>query len=128
MKQGLPEKNKKEILECYNRKSELYTEDPKINLEILPLLSDIAKKRDQYFLDTQNCIGTAITALGAAVSLLIVSIDPPEEDINEDVVTEYLSHSEQILADVFYQQSIARKSFITPQLNKNIKPTVDAIL
>lgn len=125
MKQGLPEKNKREILESYNRKSGLYTEAPKVNLEILPLLSDIAKKRDQHFLDTQNCIGTAITALGAAVSLLI---DPPQVDINEEILTDYLSHAGQILTDVFYQQSIARKSFITPQLNKNIKPTVDAML
>ena len=125
MKQGLPEKNKKEILELYNRKGELFTEAPKVNLEIIPLLSEIAKKRDQHFLETQNCVGTALAALGAAVSMLV---NPPEEGLDEDVFTDYLSHAGQILTDVFYQQSVARKSFITPQLNKNIKPTVEAMI
>ncbi|EZA48755.1 hypothetical protein X777_13148, partial [Ooceraea biroi] len=125
IKQGLPAKNKQELLELYNRKGDLYTKAPKVNLEIIPLLSDIAKKRDQHFLETQNCVGTALAALGAAVSMLI---DPPEDGLNEDTFMDYLSHAGQVLTDVFYQQSVARKSFITPQLNKNIKPTVDAMI
>ncbi|CAG5090689.1 Protein of unknown function [Cotesia congregata] len=124
-KKGLPEKNKKEILQSYNRKGEFYTEAPKINLEIVPLLSEIAKKRDQHFLETQNCVGTAISALGAAVSLLL---DPPKEGLDEDLFTTYISHAGQILTDVFFQQTEARKSFITPQLNKNIKPVVDSMI
>lgn len=122
--EGLPEKNKKEILESYNRKSDLYTEAPQLNLEIVPLLSEIAKKRDQHFVDTQNCVGTALAALGAAVSMLL---DPPEEGLDEETFTDYISHAGQILTDVFHQQSIARKSFITPQLNKNIKPVVETM-
>ncbi|KAL0110929.1 hypothetical protein PUN28_012765 [Cardiocondyla obscurior] len=123
--EGLPEKNKKDILESYKRKGEFYTEAPKLNLEIVPLLSDIAKKRDEHFAETQSCVGTALCALGAAVSLLL---DQPEEGIDEDLLTDYISHAGQILADVFYQQSVARKSYITPQLNKNIKPLVDTML
>lgn len=123
--EGLPEKNKKEILEAYNRTGEFYTEAPKLNLEIIPLLTDIAKKRDDHFLDTQNCIGTAIAALGAAVSMLL---DPSEEGLNEDQFTDYISHAGQILTDVFHQQSVARKSFITPHLNKSIKPVVETML
>lgn len=125
MTEGLPEKNKKEILEAYNRKGDFYTEAPKINVELGPLLNDIAKKRDQHFADTQNCVGTALSALGAAVSLLT---DPPEEGLDEDLFTDYISHAGQILSDAFYQQSVARKSYITPQLNKNIKPVVDTML
>ncbi|XP_067204178.1 uncharacterized protein [Linepithema humile] len=122
--EGLPEKNKKEILESYNRKGDLYMEAPQLNLEIIPLLTEVAKKRDQHFTDTQNCVGTAIAALGAAVSMLL---DPPEEGLDEDIFTDYISHAGQILTDVFHQQSIARKSFITPQLNKSIKPVVDTM-
>ncbi|RLU21563.1 hypothetical protein DMN91_005936 [Ooceraea biroi] len=125
IKQGLPAKNKQELLELYNRKEDLYTEAPKVNLEIIPLLSDITKKRDQHFLETQNCVGTALAALGVAVSMLI---DPPEDGLDEDTFMDYLSHAGQVLTDVFYQQSVARKSFITPQLNKNIKPTADAMI
>ncbi|KAL0114898.1 hypothetical protein PUN28_010435 [Cardiocondyla obscurior] len=122
--EGLPDKNKKEILELYNRKADLYVEAPKLNLEIIPLFSEIAKKRDQHFVDTQNCVGTAITSLGTAVSMIL---DPPEEGIDEDTLTNYISHAGQILTDVFHQQSITRKSFITPQLNKNVKLVVENI-
>lgn len=125
MVEGLPEKNKKEILESYNRRSDFYSEAPKLNLEIVPLLTDIAKKRDQHFTETQNCVGTAISALGAAVSMLI---EPSEEGVDEDMLTDYISHAGQILTDIFHQQSVARKSFITPQLSKNIKPVVESIL
>lgn len=121
--EGLPDKNKN-ILELYNRKGEFYTETPKLNLEIVPLLSEIAKKRDQHFVDTQNCVGTAIAALGAAVSMLL---DPPEEGVDENIFTDYISHAGQILTDVFHQQSVARKSFITPQLNKNVKSVVETM-
>ncbi|XP_015190787.1 PREDICTED: uncharacterized protein LOC107074148 [Polistes dominula] len=123
--EGLPEKNKKEILKAYNRKDDFYTESPKLNLEIVPLLADTAKKRDQHFAETQNCVGTAISALSAAVSMLL---EQPEEGVDEDLLTDYISHAGQILIDVFYQQSVARKSFITPHLNKNIKPIVGSML
>jgi len=103
MKQGLPDKNKTEIIELYNRKGD-YTEAPKVNLEITPLLTEIAKKRDQHFVDTQNCVGTALTALGAAVSMIL---DPPTEGVDEQVLTDFLSHAGQILTGVFYQQSVA---------------------
>ncbi|KAL0110744.1 hypothetical protein PUN28_013999 [Cardiocondyla obscurior] len=103
---GLPEKNIKEILEMYNRKSKLYKEAPKLNLEIVSLLSDIAKKKDQYFVDTQNCVGTAIAASSEAVSIII---NPSEEGIDDN-------------------RSVTRKSFITPQLNKNVKSVVETII
>ncbi|XP_015187842.1 PREDICTED: uncharacterized protein LOC107072430 [Polistes dominula] len=123
--EGLSEKNKKEILKAYNRKGDFYTESPKLNPEIVPLLANRAKKRDQHFAETQNCVDTAISALSAAVSMLL---EQPEEGVDEDLLTDYISHAGQILIDVFYQQSIARKSFITPHLNKNIKPIVGSIL
>ncbi|CAD6215478.1 GSCOCG00011217001-RA-CDS, partial [Cotesia congregata] len=113
------------ILGLDTNEGDFYTEAPKLNLEIIPLLSDIAKKRDEHFAETQNCVGTALCALGAAVSLLL---DQPEEGVDEDALTNYISHAGQILTDVFYQQSVARKSYITPQLNKNIKPMVDTML
>jgi len=67
---------------------------------------------------------TALTALGAAVSMIL---DPPAEGVDEQVLTDFLSHAGQILTGVFYQQSVARKSFITPQLSKEVKLTVEAI-
>jgi len=73
-------KNKTEIIKLYNRKRDLYTKASKVNLEITPLLTEIAKKRDQHFVDTQNCVGTTLTALGAAISMIL---DPPTEGVDE---------------------------------------------
>lgn len=103
----------------------MYAEAPKLNLEIVPMTTDIAKKRDQHFVETQNCIRTALTALGATVSMIIA---PPEEGIDEDILTDYLSHAGQIMSDVFHQQSNARKSSITPQMDKTIKSTVEEMV
>ncbi|CAL1671700.1 unnamed protein product [Lasius platythorax] len=123
MQEGFPEENKKVILQKYPRKQELYTEAPKVNLEIISIMSEIAVKRDQHFLGTQNCVGSAISALAAAISLIL---EDPEDGINQESLTEFLCDAGKLLTDVFHQQSIARKSFITPLINKEVKPTIEA--
>ncbi|XP_029659377.1 uncharacterized protein LOC115233213 [Formica exsecta] len=123
MQEGFPEENKKAILQKYPRKQELYSEAPKVNLEIVPILSEITIKRDHHFLETQNCVDSAISALAAAVSLIL---DDPDDGIDQGMLTKYLCDAGKLLSDVFYQQSVARKSFITPLLNKGVKPTIEA--
>ncbi|XP_011865448.1 PREDICTED: uncharacterized protein LOC105560706 [Vollenhovia emeryi] len=122
MKDGLPEAKKKQILELYSRKEEFYTEAPKLNTDIIPALTDIAKKRDEHFVNTQNCVGTAISALGAAISMIL---ETPEEGIDQEKFSDLLCHAGQLLTEIFHEHSIARKSFITPLLNKSLKPTLD---
>lgn len=123
IRDGLPKENKKAILEIYPRKGDLLTEAPQVNLEVVPILTEIATKRDQHFVETQNCVGSAISALGAAVSMLL---DVPEEGIDQEKFTKYLCDAGQLLTEVFYQQSISRKAFITPLMNKAVKPTLEA--
>lgn len=125
MREGLPEKNKKQILETYSRKSEFYTEAPKVNANLVPLLTDIAKKRDQHFVNTQNHVGTAISALGAAISMML---EAPEEGVGQEIFSDHLSHAGQLLTEIFYQHSITRKSFISPLMNKSLKPTLDTTI
>lgn len=122
VKEGLPSESKKTIVEKYPRKGDIYVEAPKINLEVIPILSEIAKKRDGHFVDTQNTVGSAISSLGAAISLIMTN--PEEVDLG--TLTEYLCDAGMLLTDTFYQHSIARRSFITPLLNKSLKPTVEA--
>ncbi|RLU26743.1 hypothetical protein DMN91_000540 [Ooceraea biroi] len=124
MQGGFPDEHKKVILQKYSKKQDLYTEAPKVNLEIVPLMSEVAVKRDQHFLETQNCVGSALSALAAAISMIL---DDPEDGIDQEILTKYLCDAGKLLTDVFYQQSVARKSFITPLLNKTVKPTVEAI-
>jgi hypothetical protein len=83
----------------------------------------VAKKRDQHFTDTQNCVGTSLISLGAAISMLM---ENPEDGVDHMQLMKYLWDSGKILADIFHQHSVARKSFITPNLDKDIKSTLEA--
>lgn len=123
MSKGLTEEVKKALLKKYVRDGEFRTEAPKVNLEIQRHLTEIAKKRDDHFTDTQNCVGSALSSLSSAISLLS---DSSSEEIDQFTLTKYLWDTGKILSDVFHQQSIARKSFITPTLDKDIKSTLEA--
>lgn len=123
MTKGLTEETRKDLLKKYPRQGNFRTEAPKINLEIVSHLTEIAKKRDQHFTDTQNCVGASLTSLGAAISLLI---ENPEEGVDYTQLTKYLWDSGKMLSDIFHQHSVARKSFITPNLDKDIKSTLES--
>jgi len=100
-------------------------EAPKVNLEILPVLSDSAKKRDAHFADTQTSLGSALSALGAAISLIINGAD---DEVEQEALTTYLCDAGKLMCDAFHKHSIAKRSFITPLLKKSIKPVVDATI
>ena len=123
MHQDLSDEKRKDILEKYDRNCDMITEAPKVNLEIQRHLSGIARKRDQDFLDTQNYVGSAIIALEAAASQ---GMDYSTEMIDFEKLMRYMWDAGKFLADVFFQQPVARKSFITPVLEKEMKTKLDA--
>lgn len=84
---GLPVEKKQRILDTYSRKEDFYTEASKINTDIIPAITDLTKKRDKHFANTQICVGTAISALGAAISMIL---DEPEEGIDQEKFLEHL--------------------------------------
>lgn len=100
MQDELPKENKKNRYRRYIHGREISSpKAPKENLKVAPVLTEIATKRDQHFIETQNCIGSAISALGAAVSMIL---DVPKEGINHEKFTKYLCNAGQLLTDVFY--------------------------
>ncbi|XP_074107699.1 uncharacterized protein LOC141532965 [Cotesia typhae] len=123
MAKGLTDEARKELLKKYSRVDKFRTEAPKVNLEIITHLSEISKKRDQHFADTQNCVGTALVSLGSAISMLM---ENPEDGVDQVQLMKYIWDAGKIRADVFHQHSTARKSFITPNLDKDIKSTLEA--
>ncbi|XP_073942299.1 uncharacterized protein [Choristoneura fumiferana] len=123
MTKGLTDETRKDLLKKYSREGTFRTEAPKVNLEIVSHLTEIAKKRDQHFTDTQNCVGTSLISLGAAISMLM---ENPEDGVDHMQLMKYLWDSGKILTDIFHQHSVARKSFITPNLDKDIKSTLEA--
>lgn len=123
MQDGFPIDNKKSLMQKYPKKGDFYTEAPKVNPEVSALMTEISVKRDKHFEAAQNCVGSALSALGAAVSLIL---EDSEEGIDQESLTQYLCAAGKLMSDVFYQQTVARKSFITPTLNKTIRPTLEA--
>ncbi|XP_063991174.1 uncharacterized protein LOC135169804 [Diachasmimorpha longicaudata] len=91
--------------------------------DVKKTLSEIAKKRDVHFVNSQNSAGSALSALGAAMSMVV---DNPEDGIDQELLVSYLWDASKLMCDVFHQFSVARRSFITPLLNKSVKPTVEA--
>ncbi|CAG5107937.1 Protein of unknown function [Cotesia congregata] len=123
MSKGLTEEARKSLLKKQPKNEDFRSEAPKVNLEVQRHLTDIAKKRDDHFAETQSCVGAAILLLSSAVSLLS---DNSSESIDQISLVKSLWDTGKILCDVFHQQSVARKSFITPTLDKDIKPTLEA--
>lgn len=58
---------KRRILKKYTRPLQL--EAPALNPEIVAFLAEYAHKRDNYRKDTQQLIGAALVALGAATTI-----------------------------------------------------------
>jgi len=55
-------------------------------------------------------------------------LDEPEDDIDQEKFSDHLCHVGTLLAEIFHQHSLARKSFITPLLNKSLKPTLNTTI
>lgn len=123
LQEGISEGEKKKYMDTYPRNTNLYTEAPKLNLEIKPLINDPTVKRDIHFTETQNCVGSAITAIGAAISMIL---EDPEDGIDQQVLMKYLCDSGKLMSESFYQLSNTRKIFINPSMSKTLKPTLDA--
>ncbi|CAD6229044.1 GSCOCG00012070001-RA-CDS, partial [Cotesia congregata] len=53
-------------------------------------------------------------------------MENPEDGVDQIQLMKYIWDAGKIMADVFHQHSTARKSFITPNLDKDIKSTLEA--
>lgn len=102
MQDELPKENKKNRYRRYIHEREISSPKvPKENLKVAPVLTEIATKRDQNFIETQKLYWISFSALAAAVSM---TLDVPEEGINHEKFTKYLCNAGQLLTDVFYHQ------------------------
>lgn len=79
--------------------------------------------RDEHFTKTQSCVGSALSSLSSDISLLSESLS---EQIDQISLMKYFWDTGKISSDLFHQQSVARKSFIIPTFDKDIKPTLEA--
>lgn len=91
---------------------------PALNPEIKTGMSKTAQRRDHYQSQAQNQLGIALSALGKAMTnMLILAKDrTPDEALTE--VFENITDAGRLLADLHHNYSITRRAFITPSLKE----------
>lgn len=122
---GLPKSDQMVILEQYKFPENCeYLIPPNINPEILPILSNASVNKDSCYIQFQNHLGYGLSALGKGINFVLEDIENIPQQTRDNLLT-CLSDSGKILTNLFYDLTMARRSFITPLLNKNIKSLVD---
>ncbi|XP_066590815.1 uncharacterized protein [Prorops nasuta] len=115
LESGLPKQEKFELLKKYERL--VLFQVSKLNREISSILGEARVKRDNYFKDQQNSLGSVLVSLGTAITSLLKF----DEQLDKLLLLERLSDAGKLLTNLQFELTKARKSFITPGLNKNIK-------
>ncbi|XP_051169559.1 uncharacterized protein LOC127286935 [Leptopilina boulardi] len=113
---GITEKEKEDLLNKYPRKGDCLLEPPQLNPEIKVPMNDIAKKRDDHFQDLQRLTGSALAAIGPAISNLL-----GEEQLQPLQHLQLLSDAGKMMTELFHAISIARRAFITPGYSKTVR-------
>lgn len=68
---GLEKEVRVELLKSYSREGNCPLEAPILNGELISSLNEASLKRDKHFVDSQCMIGSAMSALGSAIALLL---------------------------------------------------------
>ncbi|TGZ54496.1 Uncharacterized protein DBV15_12639 [Temnothorax longispinosus] len=138
-------KLREEIMKKFPRGGALQAEAPKLNPEVLAYMSVTAKSRDKHFVSSQNALGSAMVAMGKAISLIleleedeaayislyvykrqamgkaISLILELEEDEASSALLHFLGNAGKLLAGLHYQQSVTRRAFILPGIEEKYR-------
>ena len=117
---GLDKETKEKLLEKYEPTPKL--DAHKLNPE-LHALSEKAKKRDSYFVNTQKIVGAALTALGLGTSPLFSN----NIELNRELMLEKLLDCGKIISLLHHNQLSGRKTCIGRLIKKNLKPVIQEL-
>ncbi|KAL7294356.1 hypothetical protein TKK_0012364 [Trichogramma kaykai] len=111
----LGEKLAESLIEKYEAIPELKAQ--KLNDELRGVLSDKHKKRDSYFVNTQNTAAAALLAIGLVISSLL-----SDKSIkNRKFMLESLHDAGKIISHLHFGQLNGRKACIMPLVKKNLR-------
>ena len=113
---GLSKESRSEISNRYPFPSNcIHLNAPKLNPEVQQMLLPLSLKRDRYQMLSQQQLGAGITALGTVINTVL-----KESNLYKPLLPG-LTDAGKLLTDLHYNLSISRRSWITPQLNKDVK-------
>ena len=120
---GISKDEKTDILSLVPRKHKDCNMDaPKLNEEIQANLREEAVRRDKYFYNYQNMIGSSLSLTAMALSMIL---NDRNEPIDREILLQYLSDAVKIESDLFRFWITMRKVYITPAFDKKIKSALD---
>lgn len=119
---GLATDVKTQLLQKYPRGGSCNLEAPILNPEVVATLPEAAVKRDLHFKSVQETTGSALAALGLVISTLL---NEGEEGVDRFLLMEHLADAGKLLTDVQHAQSLARRAFISPGLNKDLRQVLE---
>ncbi|KAJ8930659.1 hypothetical protein NQ314_016521, partial [Rhamnusium bicolor] len=116
---GLDKTEKAVLLDKHSLPGNLTTlKAPIVNDEVLRAIPPNTQNKDKFQQNNQNQLGKGISAIGAAINILLTNNEIDKE--NKNAVIALLSESGKILTDVHYNISLTRRALITPTVNKTI--------
>lgn len=125
IQEGIPIEEKTERLKLVpKRYKDCNMNAPKLNEEVQSNLKEEAVKRDRYFFNYQNMIGSSLSLTASVLSMII---NVQEEEIDRDSLIQCLSDAVKMNAELFHSWTIARKVYITPTFNKKVKSVLDKV-
>lgn len=118
IRSGLDKEKRAELLKIYSREGNCPLEAPTLNAELLSSLNEMAVKRDRHFVDSQCLIGSALSALGTAITLLL---NDKKESVDRNELLKLMCDAGKLMTDLHHKESVARKAYILPGLDKRAR-------
>ncbi|XP_046742941.1 uncharacterized protein LOC124409394 [Diprion similis] len=110
MQDGIRKDDKINLFRTYPRKGSVFLEAPTLNPEIEATVSDTVRKRDKFCAADQNIVGSAISAIGVGLSLLLVKKNFDKDD--RDMLIKYELDAMKLLSEVHLQATKTRRVYI----------------
>ena len=98
MDEGFPTEEQIKLLKNYSRSDDHFTEAAKVNLEIVPAISEIAIKRDQHFIETKSCVGSTLVSL---VTVMGMPLSDPEGGVDRLKLIEHIGDAGRLFLRYF---------------------------
>lgn len=121
---GLKKEERNSLLDKYPRTGTCPIEAPALNPELQAPLNDTSIKRDKHFIDSQKIVGSAMSALGSAITLVL---NEKEEMIDKMKLLELMCDAGKLLSDLHHKESVARRVYILPGLDKSVRTVMEKI-
>lgn len=120
--EGLKKEELDSLMLKYPRVGDCHLEAAKLNAEVQTGLNEAAAKRDKFFAESQNIIGTALSALGSILSEMLSN---PEESAGNMERIEKLGDIGKLLTHLHRAEAATRKAFILPGLAKDVRAVLE---